>query len=192
MAAGRVILLVGPSCAGKSTMARAIQETAAEPFVCQSLDGLFANVPERWGGSGDERDAGFHYIFEGEVRRIGYGPVGWRMLQGFHRAAAAHARAGINVVVDDMLLGDACLADWAEALAGLEVLLVRLIAPLTELARREAARERRRTPGLAAGHYELHAGLSADLVIDTSLAPPDEAAARVLGFQPASALILGH
>ena len=192
MTAGRIILLVGPSCAGKSTLAQAIQDLATEPFVLQSLDGLFASVPDRWGGSGVEREAGFHYVMDGGTRRIGYGPVGWRLLQGLHRAAAAHARAGVNVVVDDMLLDDAGLADWAEALTGLEVLLVRLTAPLTELARREAARERRRTPGLAAGHYDLHERLDADLVIDTSRVAPDAAAARVFAFRPERPLVLAR
>jgi len=192
MAAGRIILVVGPSCAGKSTLAQAIQDAAAEPFVLQSLDGLFASVPDRWGGGGAERAAGFHYLVEAEIRRIGYGALGWRLLQGFHRAAAAYARAGVSVIVDDMLLDEACLTDWVEALSGLDALLVRLTAPPAELARREAARERRRTPGLAAGHYDLHARLDADLVIDTALAAPDAAAARILAFQPTWALMLAR
>jgi chloramphenicol 3-O phosphotransferase len=178
--AGRVVLLVGPSCAGKSTLARAIQETAVDHYLMQSLDGLFAATAERWGGSGTETAAGFHYIVEGDIRRIGHGPVGWRLLQGFHRAVAAYARAGVNVVVDDMLLDAACLADWLRALEGLNPKLVLVLPPLSELLRREAARERRRTPGLAAGHYDLHAGLTADLVLDTSVLSPEAAAALVL------------
>jgi chloramphenicol 3-O phosphotransferase len=189
VAAGRIILLVGTSCAGKSTLTRAIQDAAAEPFVALSLDGLFAATPDRWSGSGDDRADGFHYIFEGETRRIGYGPVGWRLLQGFHRSAAVYARAGVNVVVDDLLLSLACLDDWADALDGLDATLVRVTAPLPELLRREASRERRRTPGLAAGCLPLHLEIDVDIEIDTSLATPAAAAEPLLsGPMPTGAL----
>jgi chloramphenicol 3-O phosphotransferase len=180
-AAGRVVLLVGPSCAGKSALAKAIQEAAAEHYLVLSLDSLFAATAERWGGSGAETAAGFHYIRDGEILKIGCGPVGRRLLHGFHRAVAAYARAGVDVVVDDMLLDEECLADWREALAGLETRLVLLLPPLDELRRREALRQRRSTPGLAAGHYGLHAGLTADLVLDTAVLTPEAAAALVLG-----------
>ena len=46
-ATGRVILLVGTSSAGKTTLARVIQEVADDRFLLQSLDGLFAGVPRR-------------------------------------------------------------------------------------------------------------------------------------------------
>jgi chloramphenicol 3-O phosphotransferase len=184
---GRVALLVGPSCAGKSTLAKAIQVGAPGPVLAISLDGLFASVPERWGGGGEHADDGFGYrklsdshSDGGTALRIRYGHVGWRMLQGMHRAVAAHARAGVDVVVDDMLLDTTVLADWAEGLAGVPTLLVRLTAPLAELVRREQARTLHPTPGLVAGHFDLHEQIAADLVIDTSITAPVEAADLVL------------
>ena len=185
---GRVILLVGPSSAGKSTLARAIQEIAPEHFLLQSLDGLFAGVAERWGSGGERRDDGFRYEVDGDVRRVAYGPDGWRLLRGFHRAVAAFANAGCNVVVDDMLLDEACLADWAEALDGLRVTLVRLAAPLEELRRRESTRPHGRVPGLAEGHIAAHAGFDVDLSLDTSAHSPAELAALVAACPPGGAL----
>lgn len=184
---GRVILLVGPSCAGKSTLAKALQAAAPTPWLARSLDGLFAGVPDRWGGQGELGGEGFHYRWvsgsageAGAVRRIGYGATGWRMLRGMHRAVAAHAACGVDVVVDDMLLDAAVLADWREALAQVPTLLARLAPPLAELRRREAARVARATPGLAEGHFALHDEVAADVVIDTAEAPPEVAAAQVL------------
>ena len=113
-ATGRVILLVGTSSAGKSTLARVIQEAADDHFLLQSLDGLFAGVAERWGSGGDRRDDGFRYGVEGDVQRIVYGPGGRRLLRGFHRAVGAYARSGTNVVVDDMLQDGACLSDLSQ------------------------------------------------------------------------------
>lgn len=184
---GVVILLVGPSCAGKSTLAGAVQTLSREPYLIQSLDGLFAAVPDAYGGSGEHTHEGFRYdrpAPEGgeKVLRIAYGPVGWRILEGFHRAVAAYARAGVNVVVDDMLLDMAVLEDWAFALASLPTVLVKVMAPEEELLRREQARTRRSTPGLAQGHFDLHQAIVADLDIDTSLSSPAEAAARVLAL----------
>jgi chloramphenicol 3-O phosphotransferase len=182
-----VILLVGPSCAGKSTLAKAVQAVGDEPWLVQSLDGLFAATPEAWGSSGEHALDGFRYDWlEGQVeggaavRRVACGPVGRRLLAGFHRAVAACAAAGVQVVVDDMLLDADVLADWAEALAATPTLLVKVMAPKAELLRREAARTLHPTPGLVAGHFDLHHGLVADVEIDTSAASPPEAARQIL------------
>ena len=94
---GIVILLVGPSCAGKSTLTKAMQTLSPEPYLVQSLDGLFAAMPDAWGGRGEHRLDGFRYDWPaGEVvgggaavRRIAYGPVGWSLLESDHRAVAA-------------------------------------------------------------------------------------------------------
>lgn len=186
---GTVILLVGPSCAGKSTLAEAIQSASARPFLIQSLDGLFAVTPEAYGGSGRHSREGFHYEWlvplggdAAPVRRLAYGAVGWRLLQGFHRAVGAYARAGVDVIVDDMLLDLEGLADWAAALADLEVVLVKVIADEEELWRREAARVRRSTPGLVKGHLDLHLRIAADLEIDTSSLSPSDAAIQILAI----------
>ena len=184
---GHVVLLVGPSCAGKSTLTRALQAASPTPFLALSLDGLFAAVPDRWGGRGDLAHEGFRYDWirggpdqAGAVRRIACGEVGRRMLRGMHRAVAVHAGLGTDVVVDDMLLDDQVLADWRVALAGVPTMLVRLTAPLTELIRREQARTLHPTPGLVEGHHAQHEAVSADLVIDTSAVGPDAAARRIL------------
>jgi chloramphenicol 3-O phosphotransferase len=191
---GRVVLIVGPSCAGKSTLTKALQAASPTAFVSVSLDGLFASVPDRWGGQGALASEGFRYEWlsgaegqSGAIRRIGYGDTGWRMLRGMHCAAAAQTRFGVDVVVDDMLLDEAVLADWRDALADAPTLLVRLTAPLAELQRREDARTIHRTPGLVAGHFDPHERLPADVLIDTSLVTAEQAAWQVLqaGFPAA-------
>jgi chloramphenicol 3-O phosphotransferase len=192
-AGGKVILVVGPSSAGKSTLARAIQAAAPEPYLVLSLDGLFASVDERWGSGGAFREAGFAYAdqADGSVRVV-YGEIGRRMLAGMRRAAAAHARAGVNVVFDDMLLEESAAADWAEALAGVDALLVRLTAPLNLLREREAARPHPRKRGLAAGHTALHDAIAADIVIDTGATAPAAAATMVLEAQLAPERVLAR
>lgn len=184
---GHVILLVGPSCAGKSTLADAVQTLSTVPYLIQSLDGIFAATPDSYGGSGKHTLEGFRYdccaseLSGGApIRRIGYGPVGQQLLEGFHRAVAAYAHAGVNVVVDDMLLDLDVLRDWSVALEDVSTLLVSVSAPKEELLRRENARTRRSTPGLVEGHFDLHRGIVTDVEIDTATLAPSEAARYVL------------
>ena len=179
-----------PSCAGKSTLTKAIQALSTEPYLAQSLDGLFAAMPDDWGGDGRHALEGFRYDWSASpseggpgVRRIAYGRVGWSLLQGFHRAVAAFAGAGANVVVDDMLLDLEVLSDWALALEAIPTLLVNVTAPKEELLRREAARQFHPTPGLVAGHFDLHEDIvAADARIDTSGVAPPEAARALLNL----------
>jgi chloramphenicol 3-O phosphotransferase len=185
---GRVVLLVGTSCAGKSTLARALQAEAAEPYLHWSLDGLFAAMPEGWGSGGAHSADGFAYQVSGSERRIVYGPAGRRMLDGLRAAAAAYASAGVNLVIDDMLLDAEALPAWARALEGFDTRLVLVTAEIETLRAREAARIRRSTPGLSQGHKALHDAIAADLVVRTDAETPEAAARRVLAAPPGAAL----
>lgn len=85
----RVILLNGISSAGKTTLARAIQDESDVPFVYWGIDTLFGLIPPNWGGGRDgplSRD-GFWYDRTGHdtdghpVLVVRYGEVGYRMLR---------------------------------------------------------------------------------------------------------------
>ena len=49
------------------------------------------------------------------------GPVGERLLVGYRGAVAAVARAGISVIVDEVLVGEGDWKAWQEQLGGLDV-----------------------------------------------------------------------
>jgi chloramphenicol 3-O phosphotransferase len=117
---GRVVFLNGTSSAGKTTLARAIQDESDTPFVYWGIDTLFGLVPPNWGGGRDgplSRD-GFWYDRSGHdadgqpLVVIRYGHVGRRMLRSACTAAAAFAHRGDNVVVDEMLLTPDLLPMW--------------------------------------------------------------------------------
>jgi chloramphenicol 3-O phosphotransferase len=187
-ARGRVIFLNGTSSSGKTTLAKAIQDESAVPFVHWGIDTLFRMVPPNWGGGRDgplSRD-GFWYDRTGSDEEghplvvIRYGPVGRRMLRSGCAAAAAFAHEGDNLVVDEMLLAPDLLAVWMRALAGLDVLLVGVTCPLAVAERREVARGNQR--GLARGHLRtVHDhGAAYDMTVDTSAGTPTELAKAVL------------
>lgn len=131
---GRVILLIGPSSAGKTAIASQLQ---------RSLNGswLIAGVDMFWGML-DERT-----LPEGGFRTDS--AVMRRITRGWHRAVGALAGEGNNVIVDELLLHRWWLSDWGEILDGYRWWAVRLTASVAELTRREASRGDR-PPGMAA------------------------------------------
>lgn len=183
---GNVILLIGTSSAGKSTLARELEEILPSPHLLFSLDAFFAMVPKPWGGArgGPLSRDGFRYE-ENEIdgvpaKRIGYGDYGWRVLTGMHDAAAALAHAGLDLVIDEMLLDRRVYEDWARALREVDVLVVRVECALPDLEARERARGSR--IGLARGHLSDNE-VPADLVVDTGAVSPEVAAREVAEFE---------
>ncbi|MFF3569473.1 chloramphenicol phosphotransferase CPT family protein [Nocardia jiangxiensis] len=184
----RVIFLNGTSSAGKTTLARAIQDESDVPFVYWGIDTLFGLVPPNWGGGRDgplSRD-GFWYDRTGHdadghpVLVVRYGHVGYRMLRSGCAAAAEFARGGDHLVIDEMLLSPDLLPMWLDALAGLDVQLVGVTCPPAVAEQRELARGK--TIGLARGHLgTVHDhGHPYDTIVDTSTATPAELAGVVL------------
>lgn len=45
-----VIFLNGASCAGKTSLGKALQEVLDEPYLLLGLDTCFSMVPDRWAG----------------------------------------------------------------------------------------------------------------------------------------------
>jgi chloramphenicol 3-O phosphotransferase len=171
--AGRVVLLNGPSSGGKSTLAIAIQEAMAAPWLRLGLDAFLDYVPERLVNVGGRADEGFRFRPADDdpesVTRITVGRYGQRVVRGMHSAVAALAHGGLDVIVDDLLLERSWLDDWTEALVGIDVVFVGVSAPLDVVEARELARGDR-FPRLARGHYDIvhHEGIY-DLLIDTSV-----------------------
>lgn len=189
---GTVIFLNGTSSAGKTTLARAIQDESDTPYVYWGIDTLFSLVPPAWGGGRDgplSRD-GFWYDRTGHDAEghptvvVRYGDVGRRMLESACAAAATFARKGDNLVIDEMLLTPDLLPVWLAALSGLDVLLVRVTCPLAVAEQRELGR--RNPNGLARGHFHsVHDhGVAYDLTVDTISGTPAELANAVLRVSP--------
>jgi chloramphenicol 3-O phosphotransferase len=185
MRSGRVIFLNGTSSAGKTSLARAIQDESETPFVYWGIDTLFGMVPANWGGGRDgplSRE-GFWYDRTSQddgVVVVRYGPVGERMLRSGATAAAEFARGGDDLVIDEMLLSPNLMPMWREALAGLAVLWVRVECPLAVAEQREVGRRNPR--GLARGHFSsVHDhGMTYDRTVDTTTGTPAELAKSIL------------
>jgi len=174
---GRVVLLHGTSSSGKTTVARAVQGLSEEPWVRLGIDAFWNAVDERWMEHGPRAAEGFAWM---ENARIVPGSFGQRLAAGMRAAVAACARAGNDMLVDDVFVDPAWLDGWRRELAGLEWLLVGVLAPLDVLEERETARGNR-IAGEARVQFDvIHSGIEYDVTVDTARQSPEECARAIL------------
>ncbi|MBC8137699.1 MAG: AAA family ATPase [Fibrella sp.] len=168
MSVGRVIVLNGPSSAGKSTLCKALQKTSDEYWWHVQMD-TFTTMQPTWvmpEPAPGEKD---HLSWNHEVRLAGF-------LSGYYQCIRVLALAGNNVIADAGFLKVEWLLEQIDALDGIDSLYVGVFCPLEEVERRELARGDRQ-PGYARSQYEVvHNHGPYDVEVDTSLLGPDEIA----------------
>lgn len=179
-----ILLLVGTSSAGKSTLAKHLQDGLPEHYLLIGLDDVFRMVSRRWGGGfgGPLSLQGFRYDLETvpQVQVIRYGPVGRRVLGGMQRAVVAFAQAGNHLIVDEMLLDEQVLAGWVKRLKRFQTHLIKVTATLEALEQRE--QQRANPPGLARGHLQANDLRYFDLLIDTTDKHPADCARAIIDW----------
>lgn len=149
----RVVVVNGPSSAGKSTLVAAAQPLLHRPFLALGLDLLLF-------GAALPRDV------DGRIRD--WPALRPGVLAGHRRAVRAFAEAGVDVITDVVLESQADADDWDRVLAGLDVLWVGLHAPLEELRRREQARGDRSVGDAERDHAVVHGFHAYDLELDST------------------------
>lgn len=173
-----IILLNGVGSAGKSSIAKALQAIASEPFLHVAMDAFLDMMPARYW---DHPDGVTFETVEQDGKPsvvIRSGAVADRILRGMRQSVAAMARAGNNLIVDDVLI-DNEMAEYAALLADFTLRTVGVFAPLDVLEARERERGDRLI-GLARWQYDrVHRGRRYDLELDTSQATATECAERI-------------
>jgi chloramphenicol 3-O phosphotransferase len=182
---GRIVILNGAPRAGKSSIVAALQEGFDGPWVNLGVDLLTAALPPR-------HRPGIGLRPGGAAERPDLAPLVPRLYAALYEAVAAHARLGLDVVVDVGHHDPGLLADCARRLRGLPVLFVGLFCPLdTIMARRrqgQAGREGLYLTGSAddpvpapvrAWQQAVHRPGIYDLALDTAAASPAACAARI-------------
>lgn len=163
MEKGRILLLNGPSSAGKTTLSWELQTKAPGFWYWLALDYFFDAVPSQlW-----ERDEG----------------------KGFRNAFDLHhdcvrllSDQGKDVIMDTVLCSRESISSFAQKLADCPVTMVKVICPVEELNRRELARGDRDI-GLAAGQAEIIARQNNyDLTVDTHGDSTEECARQIIGL----------
>jgi chloramphenicol 3-O phosphotransferase len=178
-AAGRIIVLNGTSSAGKSSIARALQEAMHEPYSHLLIEEFLPRLPARY-LSGEHPDGVAMVETSDGGRYVTSGPVAERMVAGFYAAVAATAGAGNNVIVDTLMGDPFDVAQCVRYFDGLDVLMVGVHCPLPILEEREQARGDRPS-GLARGELtRVHEYVLYDLEVDTSRGSPQECADSIV------------
>src|SRR6266542_1085614 len=160
-----VILVNGPSSAGKSTLCRALQAAIEEPYLVTGFDDfIFMAAPRYYRGADtsrqDERDAftavGVELVTTSPGAPISvtarFGPVFRRILDAMAPAVRALVDSGNPVIFDHVLHDRAMHESCRKAFAGLDVFSVGVTCPIDILEARERERGDRvlgRARGLA-------------------------------------------
>ncbi len=174
---GNVIILNGVPRAGKSSIARAIQDGCAGPWLNLGLDAFKAMTATRYQPGIGLRPGGERPDLEDFVATA---------YAAMYESIAAHSRLGLHVVADDGIhdsysrpLG--ILADCARRLHGLPVLFVGVRCPHDEVVRRRAATNWAPVSDEVIRRFDeaIHAHGRYDLEIDTARMTPEESAAVI-------------
>ncbi len=188
---GKIIYLNGTSSAGKTTLARALQDRLPVPYLSVSLDTFTPMFPRQYVAVipfdlpipplAREGILLRHELRDGRLLMENpLGPAARRFITGFRHAIRVLAATGNNVIVDDVLQEPELRAECVAILAGLPLLFVGVRCPTPIAAQRERERGDRLL-GLAAWQAErVHRGAIYDVEVDTSLLDPDECAERIV------------
>ena len=146
----RVIFLNGASSSGKSTIARALQQSLEKPYLHISEDMFFATLPAR------------------EYSQSDYFRYGSRLYDGFTKCVRTLVECENRVIVDTVAWVPGSLDGFVKALWNVQVFAVGVHCSLPFLETREQQRNDR-SVGLARSQIELvHQNALYDFEVDTS------------------------
>lgn len=182
---GTVIILNGPSSVGKSSIIKAFQAKQPTPWLGTGIDHLYVGViPLLWLDDKPEHHAIMSIETSqdknGKIVTAVFGPEGQKVIKGMHRAIAAYAREGNNLIVDYIKYEHEWLQDLQEVLKGIKVIWVGVTASLESIEKRE--KERGTSPeGHARSHYDtVHKGIKYYLMLNTDFLSPEQAADQII------------
>ena len=168
-ASGKIIILNGPSSAGKTTLALALQQQFDLPFIRFSFD-LFLD----------------HKAFP--MEQIRNGTFSWEAMRpsvfrGIHQCLPALATAGNNIIFDHIIETKVWLHNLISLISELDVFFVGVHCSLPELERREMQRGDRRTGEARQDFETVHSITSYDLEIDSENALEENAALLIRAWK---------
>src|ERR1043166_5698282 len=116
---GVLILLNGTSSAGKTTLAKALQDTLPTPYLLVGIDTVVFALPSRYVNDPAYWGEVYRYRYDGDrIAGISIQPYGDQLVRGLHRAVAGPARQGLDVIVDHVLSEPAWGGDLDQTWAG--------------------------------------------------------------------------
>jgi chloramphenicol 3-O phosphotransferase len=167
MPPGNVVLLNGVSSSGKSSIARQLLDDLDTPYFHMGVD-MFGAMRSETKTRALDRQA--------------VAAVLRRTRAGFHRAVAAMASAGNDIVMDHVLSEPWRLDDCLAVMDGINVVFVGVHCSTDELERRERLRGDRVIGAAAAQIGAVHAHRIYDFQVDTSTDTAASCSAQIAEF----------
>jgi len=188
----RVVVLNGASSAGKTTLATAFRDQRARAgdfWLVIGIDDFLAKLPAEWMSAGQDRgafaDDGVRFETTADGLTVAVGSLGRRLLRAYQACVGAAAHAGLNVIVDEVVIDETTWSDWVAALRGLDVVWVGVRCS-AEVAEERSTVRGDRYRGLArAQTATVHRYATYDFEIDTTTGGASRALAeltRQLGY----------
>src|ERR1044072_6319723 len=173
-----VILVNGPSSAGKTTLCRALQAAIEDPYFVVAFDDFIFMPPPRYSLGVEMVKTSPPGAPPSVTAR--FGPVFRRLLDAMAPAVRALVDGGNAVIFDHVLHDRAMHENCRKASDGLDVFAVGVICPVDILEARERERGDRvlgRARGLAG---VVHGFLDYDVMVDTGAMTPAACVSAIL------------
>jgi chloramphenicol 3-O phosphotransferase len=185
MTSAKLILLNGGSSAGKTSLALALQDLLAEPYLLLGIDIFWMALPPRQLDLDRVDPEYYSWHMETHSHKkhfvIDPGPILDAAMYARYRATAAYLAAGLNVVADEVLWKREWLEEALRVFEPHDVYFIGVHVEDAEGARRERERGDRHAGwnrGSARAAH-LNAQGAYDLEIDTTHESPTQCAARI-------------
>jgi chloramphenicol 3-O phosphotransferase len=168
-----IIYLNGPSSSGKTTLAKALQESFSEPYLHIGIDKIIGFMPAKLNNwSGEPAPLGFSW--EAALDPTGYpvyqvrsGPFAQQITRTLKDMALLLASQSYNLIIDDVSFGAIEVDEWKQTLKEFKVLCVGVTTPLHILEEREKIRGDRFLGGARGQYFIVHENVAYDLEVDT-------------------------
>ncbi|MHB8384282.1 MAG: phosphotransferase-like protein [Candidatus Binataceae bacterium] len=183
MKSGTLIILNGGSSAGKTTLAEAFQDVAAEPWLLIGIDAFYRSLPPK---EKDHRAVDPQYYTVRTITEDGLdyfelvpGPLMDRVMSARYAAVATILEAGINVIADEVIWSREWLIDAITTLHAYKVYFVGVFVSPEEADRRHRLRGRDGAGWYRGSSRIAHRNAIYDLQIDTTSKSPRDCASEI-------------
>ena len=169
----KIIYLNGPSSSGKTTIAKALQESFSEPYLHIGIDKIIGFMPAKLNNwEGDIAPLGFSWESAIDptgtsVYQIHSGPFAKRIARTLKDMALLLASQSYNFIIDDVAFGSMEVDEWKQVFKDYKVLYVGVVTPLHILEERELARGDRFLGGARGQYFKVHENVAYDLEVDS-------------------------
>jgi chloramphenicol 3-O phosphotransferase len=189
-----VILVNGPSSAGKTTLCRALQARVLHPYLCVGFDDfVFLSAPRYYRGADSAVQARTDDFTAQGVEMVTtsppgaptsvtarFGPVFRRIVDAMAPVVRTLVDGGNSTIFDHVLHDREMYERCRRAFDGLHVFTIGVICPIDVLEARERSRGDR-VVGRARGLVDVvHGFCDYDVVVDTGAADVDACVDRIL------------